>query len=353
MADVSTHGAVNKVLLGACAVVLFVSALKLMQSGAYAIAPVIERYIEVETVTGAFGFGWGAAYVLLSGSPVAATAIAFFNAEVIDRASTFAMITGSRFGAAFVVLLLGFFYRLYHRQSIRHVRIGLLALIITASIYLPAFALGLGVLEFGWFDDLENYRSRFAEALERGPVEAIMDLAEKHLPAGGIFLAGLVLIVASFKLFDLSLPNMEDEDRQDGFRRYVYSRWAMFGLGAVVTLLTMSVTVSLGLLVPLHNRGIVRVRHAVPYIMGANIATFIDTLLAAMTVERAGAMVIVLVEIIAVALISLSILFFAYQPFERWMLGAVERVTATRRNLALFVVILLALPAVLLIASRA
>jgi Na+/phosphate symporter len=126
----------------------------------------------------------------------------------------------------------------------------------------------------------------------------------------------------------------------------------MFGLGAVLTLMTLSVSVSLGLLVPLHDRRIVRAKHVVPYIMGANITTFVDTLLAAMTMEQGSATAVVLVEMAAVTAVSLLVLGPFYGRYERAMLAAVDRVTARRRNLRLFLAVLLVLPVTLLMLPR-
>lgn len=333
-------------------VALFVVALKLMQAGARFFGPLVREHFEVESALGALGFGWGAAYVLLSGSPVAATAITFFDAREIDETAAFAMITGSRLGAAFIVLLLGFFYVLYRRESVRDLRIGLLALIVTASVYVPAFALGYGALELGLFGAVGEGTNSLGEALEGGPVEQVKDKAEELLPPWGVFLAGLFLIMGSFKLFDLSLPSLDaDNGKMSGIRRHLYRRWPMFALGAGFTLVSMSVSISLGLLVPLHDRRVVRANHVVPYIMGANITTFVDTLAAAMTMTRGGAITIVLLEMVVVAIISLLILVFFYGRYEQAMLVAVDRVTASHRNLAAFVVVLIALPAALLFAT--
>ena len=343
-----------KVLLVVASIALFVVALKLMQTGARAIAPVVREHLNVETAIGALGFGWGAAYVLLGGSPVAATAVTFFDAGQIDQTAAFGMITGSRLGAAFIVLLLGFFYVFYHHEPMRDLRIGLLALIVTATIYLPAFVLGYGALESGLFGPLTDGPNRLGEALEGGLVEQVTEKAKEICPPWGTFLAGLLLIMGSFKLFDLSLPNLDRDDGEiHGIRRYVYRRWPMFALGALITLLSMSVTISLGLLVPLHDRHIVHARHVVPYIMGANITTFVDTLLATMTMARGGAITIVLVEMGTVTVISLLILMFAYPRYEGAMLAAVEWVTASRFNLVVFVIALLTLPLALSLVALA
>ena len=55
----------------------------------------------------------------------------------------------------------------------------------------------------------------------------------------------------------------------------------MFGLGCLVALITMSVSVALTVLVPLVAKGYVKREDILPYIMGANITTLGDTMLAA------------------------------------------------------------------------
>jgi hypothetical protein len=50
------------------------------------------------------GDGWLGAYLVLSGSPVAATAISLFGAGTTSVLQTFTMLSGSRLGASFIVL---------------------------------------------------------------------------------------------------------------------------------------------------------------------------------------------------------------------------------------------------------
>ena len=69
--------------------------------------------------------------------------------------------------------------------------------------------------------------------------------------------------------------------------RLLYRPLVTFALGLAVTTLTMSVSVSLSVLVPLSARGYIRRENVIPYIMGANITTFVDTLVACCSTIRA------------------------------------------------------------------
>jgi len=131
--------------------------------------------------------------------------------------------------------------------------------------------------------------------------------------------------------------------------RLVYRPWVMFVLGALITMISMSVSLSLAILVPLSARGFVRRENVIPYIMGANITTFVDTLLAAVLLNNPPAFTIVLVEMFSTTVVSMVILATIYRRYERGMLRFVAWVTARNRNLAIFIVVIFMLPIVLML----
>jgi Na+/phosphate symporter len=122
----------------------------------------------------------------------------------------------------------------------------------------------------------------------------------------------------------------------------------MFLLGCLVATVTLSVSVALTLLVPLASRGYIKRREAIPYIMGANITTLADTLVAAMVLVNAVAVQIVLAQAIAVAAVSLVLLALFYGRLVDGVMRLDEWLVTSGRRLWLFVTILFVLPAVLL-----
>jgi hypothetical protein len=111
----------------------------------------------------------------------------------------------------------------------------------------------------------------------------------------------------------------------------------------------MSVSVSLSILVPLSNRGFVRRENVIPYIMGANITTFIDTLLASVLLNNPRAVTVVLAEMLSITIVSIILLLTVYRSYERAALEFVNWVTASNRNLALFLTALFAVPIILML----
>ncbi|MGH2537298.1 MAG: hypothetical protein ACRDHL_07885 [Candidatus Promineifilaceae bacterium] len=329
---------------------LFIMAITLMKDGAVALTPLIRDVLRVDNPVNSLGFGWLFAYVVMSGSPVAASALTFFVAGAISDLGAFAMIAGSRLGGGFIVLMIGFLYVLRGRSRATSLGMGLLSLTVTGCVYLLGLPLGALLLGTGALDGVQLGRGALLTSVTEAVFAPISAAANAYLPEWAMFLLGLGVILISFKLFDQCLPEMTIKTSQFGrVSRLVYRPGVMFILGALVTLISMSVSISLSILVPLSNRGFVRRENVIPYILGAGITTFIDTLLAAVLLGNPRAFTVVLVEMITIGLVSLALLTVAFDPFQRWMLRLVSWITARRRNTAAFMAAIFVVPILLLL----
>lgn len=340
----------GKVALFALSLFLFVLALTLMREGARALAPLVQGSLRVDGIANSLGFGWLFACLVMSGSPVAAAALTFFDAGAIDQVDAFAMITGSRLGASFIVLFLGFVYVLRGRDRSTSLSMGLLALIVTGTTYAVAFVVGLFILQQGWLDRAQLGSAGVITSMVDIVFDPIAGVFLAHLPRWSLFVVGVGIILVSFSLFDRCLPEMHvSESRMGQVSVLVYKPWAMFALGAAITLVSMSVSLSLSILVPLSARGLIRRENVVPYIMGANITTFVDTLLAAVLLDNPGAFTVVLVEMTSIAIISAMILLFARRRYEHGVLALVGRLVERRSWLTAFMLVILVTPLVLML----
>lgn len=332
------------------AVYLLVLSLQLMKAGAAAIAPTIRESVFFGNGAATLGAGWIGAYLVLSGSPIAAVALGLFAGGAITELQTFTMLTGSRLGASFVVLLVGFLYAVRNRAARREesVGMGILALSLTALTYLPGMVLAYAILRSGALAGIHWRTSGEVASLVDllwGPVQ---DPVVRALPGGLLVPLGLGVILLSFKLLDRVLPQVDG--RRVSRERLAWLRrpWPMFLIGCAVATLTLSVSVALTVLVPLATRGYVTREESVPYIMGANITTLADTLVAAMLLRNGVAVQIVLAQAIGVAVVSIACLALAYRPIKRGVIGLNDWLVASGRRLWIFVVGLFVLPAVLL-----
>jgi Na+/phosphate symporter len=340
----------RKLMFALGGLLMFIIALQLMKEGAGSYGRALIGWLHVSNPTNSLGLGWLLAYGFLSGSPVAAVAISFFAAGTLNGLQTFTMITGSRLGASFIVLFVGFLYYLRGQRHPASISTGVLALLTTAMIYIPALLPGFWLLHMGWLGNVQPYTAAPLQSMLGNFIDPMVALITHWLPGWGLLLCGAAILLLAFNLLDRALPDISAEHSAFGrIGRLVYRPMAMFLLGAGATALTMSVSVSMSVLVPLSVKGLVRRENILPYIMGANITTFIDTLIAALLIGGPAAFTIVLVEMVSVAALSLLVLLCCYRPFERVVLRLQERIVANRTTLVLFLATMLLVPWLLLV----
>jgi sodium-dependent phosphate cotransporter len=338
---------VRKLLLFLPAMYLFILAVQIMKTGAAAIGPDIQGQFPFANGISTLGFGWLGAYFVLSGSPVAATAISLFGAGTLTKLQTFTMLSGSRLGASFIVLLTGFIYAARNRQDPNRgepIGMGIQAMTMTALVYLPGMMIGYGIIRSGLLDGLNLHASGKLEAAMSVVWGPVVDAIEGVVPEALMFFVGLLVILVSFKVLDHVLPQVSSDTTAAKRASWMRRPWTMFALGCIVATLTLSVSVALTVLVPLAVKGYVRRDDALPYIMGANITTLADTLVVAMLQRDPAAAQIVLAEAIGVTIVSLAILAFWYQPVKRGVIRLDDYFVGSTRRLAIFVGILFVLP---------
>jgi len=333
-----------KTMLALAAFFVFVLALETIKTSARGIAPLLHT-IHVEGILNLFGLGWVMAYAVLSGSPIAAVALSLYGASTISDVEALGMIAGSRFGASFVVLLVGAVHYMRGQRKIITVAAGVLALLTTWSIYAPATVGGYILLTTGAIDSVRFQAPGFFVSFLDMTIKPLVGMAAPFLHPFALFVAGVAMLLGAFKLFDAILPEINPQHGR--FRRIadiVYRPKVMFLLGVAVTCLTLSVSVSVGILVPLSAKGYVRRENVIPYVMGANISTFIDTLFASLLVGAPKAFTVVLAEMLSVGTVTLLVLFLFYRPYSRALEAVLERTIRDRRSFIIFMTVTMAMP---------
>ena len=341
-----------KLVYVSIALFLFILAIQLMKSGAKSLAPDLKGTFPVDNAVSTLGLGWIGAYLVLSGSPVAAVALSLFAASALTELQAFTMLSGSRLGASFIVLLVGFLYSLKSKNPRESTGMGVLALSLTAVVYLPGMLLGYGILKAGLLNGIQWTASEQVQGLIERIWGPLLDLAKANVAGWMLFPIGLGVLLISFKLLDQVLPQIDSDRAARGKYQWLRRPWPMFALGCLVALLTLSVSVAITVLVPLAAKGYVDRREAMPYIMGANITTLADTLVAAMILGRPEGVHVVLAEAIAVAFITVIYLAFFYRLLQRSIMALDEWVVGTNRRLMGFVAGLFVFPGLLLLSGR-
>jgi len=226
-----------KVAIFLISLFLFTLAIYIMKEGAKALTPLVRSTLAVDNPINSLGFGWLFAYVLLSGSPVAAVSLTFLTNGLVDQYGAFTMITGSRLGASFIVLFIGFLYVLRGKDRTSSLSMGLLSLSVTFTTFFVAMFVGIGIMSTGSFTNIQIQSGALVNSVVDLIFDPIVTFISGVMPDVFLFLIGLGLTIFSLNLFDKALPQIVIKEGQVGnVSRFVYRPWVMFLLGAAITL---------------------------------------------------------------------------------------------------------------------
>jgi hypothetical protein len=328
--------------------------IQLMQVSAQALIPTLTALFGslVEAPHNALGFGWLVTYAVLSGSPIAALALGLFDALGPDFAlSTYFMMMGSRFGASFIVIVIGTIAILRGGGREESLSMGVLAFLVTFTIYLPALFLGFFLLDGNRLPWLVIDTPPVVVGIIDLIFGPLRDAAATLLPPGAVFFLAFLALYAGFSLFDRAFHRQEVEEVEvTALHRALEFPLFSFFLGAGITLLSTSVSLSLGMLVPLYLKGYLRRRDVIPYIIGANITTFVDTLLVAFLFSppNPAATYIVLISMLSVGAVSVLALLL-YRWYSRAILWLFHWTFHSNRALIGFAILMVAVPVALVL----
>lgn len=334
-------------IVGPAAVLGFVVAVQLLGGATATLAPLIEPALRrsLEPAVAGLGAAWLLAYATLNGSVVAALAISLAEVGLVSGRELFLLVVGSRLGAAGMVVVVGAIDHLQRRdEPLREsVALGLLTFLVTDSIYLPVALLGYVTLpfvaatspsRFVWLDPL---------AIPMAPIVALVEWTVGAVGGPAALVLAVALFVASLRALDRLFVRLDAESVEAAIVHVLANRWRSFAVGLVATAVTTSVAVSIGIAVPLYNRGIVSRRQMVPYVLGASLGTLSDTLLVAVVLGSTAG-VLTVVHLFAV---GLAVTLIALAGFDRYVAAIdriVDRLLADVRLFDAFFVLLVAVP---------
>jgi Na+/phosphate symporter len=255
------------------------------------------------------------------------------------------MLTGSRLGASFVVLVVGFIYALRRKGGRRApLSIGILSLTMTVIAYVPGALIGFLLLRSGSLDGVTLTAPPGLLSVTDTLFGWMADLARSLVPGWGLFPVGLGVLLVAFKLVDRVLPDLSGDTLAEKRNTWFARPWVMFACGCAVAFMTLSVSVALTVLVPLVAKGYLKREHTLPYIAGANITTLADTLVLAMLTGNPDATRVVLASTLGVTVWTVVLLAFVFPTVRKVAMGVARSTVSSKPRLALFIGVLLTVP---------
>lgn len=312
---------------GVATVVVFLFAVRLLGAATAASTPTVQRLVEthLNAPLPALGLGWLAATVLGNGTVVAAVSLSLHAAALLTTSQVLLLVVGSRLGATGIVLVIGALDAVRGRAVTggttvgvgQSVELGLLASGLAAVVYLPTAVGGYLLLQSPLVDVVDapsaaleggvGHRGVVLPTVLEPVAVSVTDVVGAPVAAAG----AVLLLFVALDLADRVLESVDTDRLRAHVTRWLDGRWRAATVGVVVTALTTSVAFSLGMVVPLYNRGYLDRREIAPYVLGANVGTLVDTLVVAVVLgEPTGVAAVLVVGAVAsgVTLVALVVL---------------------------------------------
>lgn len=335
------------------AISLFITALQLLSISTGDLTPLLEKFLKplLDNDLNTFGAGWIISYLTLNGTTGAAIGLSVFNSGIITDMQLLTMLSGARFGAAFIVILIGVIEYLQGKSdSIKDsASIGMICFLIAYTVYLPAALIayfGSSYLELGFLEVSGPVFLQTSVLSIFKPVSSAV--ASVTGPVLGFF-AALGFLIISLRIFGYAFNGLNAENLRGNYLQFLMgNKWIAFATGALLTLITTSVSLSLGIIVPLYNEGYIKRKEIIPYILGANLTTMISFVIAAMIVDTQAGMRQILILTAGITVVTSAVLLF-YKRYYSFLQKTFDTIVTSRTVFAVFITTLMLIPVIALL----
>jgi sodium-dependent phosphate cotransporter len=330
------------------ALYFFVSAIMLVKESAKAMGGFLTSYVVSvirDTTSGAFA-GWIGTALVHSSGAFDSIVVTFTSTGIMPLSLGVATIIGAELGTTVTPFLISILNQFRGRRG----QSAAFNVTVSHVLYnLSTFTLFF-LLEiiFGVFTKIALLGSTiFVKAPWLAAVPDLLDVITPWVPMviaylppwicliiGGVMLIGALTGVEKYMTDIFSMPRSWNLIRAT-FTKPVRAFFA----GLIFTMLVPSTTVMVSLLVPLASSGVISAEYYIlPYILGANIGTVFDVMIAAMATGDPVAMGVWLVHL-SINVIGAAIFMLILKPFSKIVRNVSERMSASPK-LSLSIVII-------------
>ncbi|MDP2901223.1 MAG: Na/Pi symporter [Candidatus Bathyarchaeota archaeon] len=322
------------------ALYFFISAIMLIKESAGMMAEFLAEKIVLvirDTTSGVFA-GWLGTALLHSSGAFDSIVVAFVSSGAMPLALAVSTIIGAELGTTVTPFLISVLNQVRGRKhqdaafnvTLTHVLYNLF----TLAIFYPA------ELFFGTFTWIALQGSNiFVKAPWLNAIPDVLDVITpwvpvvlEYIPPWTGLIAGAVMLVLALAGVERYMTEIFNMPRSWNLIRATFQKpLRAFVAGFIFTLLIPSTTVMVSLLVPLATSGVLGAEfYILPYILGANIGTVFDVMIAAMTTGDPIAMGVWLVHL-SVNVLGAIIFLALMKPFSRLVKATADSVAASPR----------------------
>ncbi len=318
----------------------FISAIMLIKESAGMMAEFLAEKIVLvirDTTSGVFA-GWIGTALLHSSGAFDSIIVAFVSSGAMPLALAVATLIGAELGTTvtpFLISVLNQVRKKEHQDAAFNVTLThVLYNLSTLAIFYPL------ELFFGVFTWIATQGGNiFVKAPWLNAVPDILDVITpwvkpvlQFIPPWGGIVAGAVMLILALNGVERYMTEIFNMPRSWNLIRATFQKpYRSFLAGFLFTMLIPSTTVMVSLLVPLATSGVLGAEfYILPYILGANIGTVFDVMIAAMATGDPFALGVWLVHL-SVNIIGALIFFPLMKPFSKIVKSTADSIAASPR----------------------
>jgi len=253
--------------------------------------------------------------ITMSWSPIAGAFIGLWEALKIPMTNLMSIILWTRWGVNSVLLITGLLMLIKWKSLRRALGITVIQFFVTFSVTALSALFVFPLLKTNMFTSIA---SNLSSAWMGGwglhnMINLVSNLMKFHIPSNiYLLIVGALFLVWWLFAFDKNFSFVKDKHVAKHIRK-IENRKTAFLAWFILTALTMSLSISVTLLLPLYIRKVVTRRHLIPYILWANISTLFDTLfLWIMTHSKMWVEVVLTFMLAATVAVFIYLLIFRY-----------------------------------------
>tara|TARA_Y100000310_G_scaffold285257_1_gene308604 strand:- start:5431 stop:6489 length:1059 start_codon:yes stop_codon:yes gene_type:complete len=278
---------------------LFILSIELIKKSSLLLAPDIQNLL-IQNITPlkAISVGWFTTSIVQSSGAISSITAAFAGSNIIDLSTAVYVLIGASLGTTITAMIISLITVTQKRKDFRHG----FEIALCYSIYSALLLIIVFFLEF--FFSLFSKTSLFlATAFENNfflfnvpdtigiitnPIINIIPIESQKVLA---FIFGFALLILALKYLGSSVINVlgGEEKARKFINKHFESKYKTYFIGAFLTAIVFSSSITIGLLVPLAASRLISLKKAIPFILGADIGTFTDTFLAALIIGKTTA----------------------------------------------------------------
>ncbi|HDQ06335.1 MAG TPA: Na/Pi cotransporter family protein [Candidatus Bathyarchaeota archaeon] len=308
------------------------------------------------TLTGVFA-GWFGTALLQSSGAFDSVIIAFVSVGAMPVSIAVATIIGAEIGTTVttqLVAVVGYFrherkrFRTSFSVAMLHYWYNFCTLLLFFSVeyffHTLTYVAEVGSTFFSRIPGLMTIPSIFML------ISPWVDILLEYIPAWLGFVAGCGLLLLSLKNCEKYLSATFAGEVSGSLIRSTFgSTTRAFLAGLLFTILVPSTSVMISMIIPLFTTGVIdKEKYILPYILGANIGTVFDVMIAALATGNPAAIGVWLVHL-TINVVGALIFLPLAKPFSSSVNRINEFITFSKKRTTIFLVLSNAIPAILLI----